>query len=110
MARSVAAEVKDLPVQIPLAVVGGRLATDLVDLTDDLAALDSARLLGRRAPVRGHPDLRSLRQRPPRPPVARPAVGGARPGRLDELAVRRASSWTACAPSARRSRPATCTR
>ena len=28
--------------QIPLAVVGGRLATDLVDLTDDLAALDSS--------------------------------------------------------------------
>jgi para-aminobenzoate synthetase component 1 len=27
---------------VPLAVVGGRLATDLVDLTDDLAALDSA--------------------------------------------------------------------
>jgi para-aminobenzoate synthetase component 1 len=28
--------------QIPLAVVGGRLATDLVDLTDDLGALDSS--------------------------------------------------------------------
>jgi para-aminobenzoate synthetase component 1 len=37
MAPSAAAEVA----QIPLAVVGGRLATDLVDLTDDLAALDS---------------------------------------------------------------------
>jgi para-aminobenzoate synthetase component 1 len=35
MPRPVAADV-------PLAVVGGRLATDLVDLTDDLAALDSA--------------------------------------------------------------------
>ncbi len=37
MARAVAAELA----QIPLAVVGGRLATDLVDLTSDLAALDS---------------------------------------------------------------------
>ena len=35
MTRPVAADV-------PLAVVGGRLATDLVDLTDDLAALESA--------------------------------------------------------------------
>ena len=38
MARAVAAEVA----QIPLAVVGGRLATDLVDLTNDPAALDSS--------------------------------------------------------------------
>ena len=28
--------------QVPLAVVGGWLATDLVDLTDDLAALDAS--------------------------------------------------------------------
>ena len=37
MPPSAAAEVA----QIPLAVVGGRLATDLVDLTHDLTALDS---------------------------------------------------------------------
>ncbi|MCB1272310.1 MAG: chorismate-binding protein [Microthrixaceae bacterium] len=30
------------PAPAPLAVVGGRLCTDLVDLTDDLAALDSS--------------------------------------------------------------------
>ena len=41
MARSAAAEVQGIPAQIPLAVVGGNLATDLVDLTSDLAALDS---------------------------------------------------------------------
>ena len=33
---------RPIATDVPLAVVGGRLATDLVDLTDDLAALDSS--------------------------------------------------------------------
>ncbi len=40
---------------VPLAVVGGRLATDLVDLTDDLAALESAGFWAVVLPFEGTP-------------------------------------------------------
>ena len=77
MPRPVAADV-------PLAVVGGRLATDLVDLTDDLAALDVAPgFWAVVLPVRGRADLRPLRQRPAGPPVARAAVARAGRRRVD---------------------------
>jgi len=55
MARAVAAGVATLPAQIPLAVVGGRLATDLVDLTDDLTALDSSGFWAVVVPFEGRP-------------------------------------------------------
>ena len=40
--RTLPAMTRPVAADVPLAVVGGRLATDLVDLTDDLAALESA--------------------------------------------------------------------
>ena len=76
MARSVAAEVKDLPVQIPLAVVGGHLATDLVDLTSDLAALDSHGFWAVVLPFEGTPICaRFANVRPARPWPGPPWVG-----------------------------------
>ncbi|MFL6205848.1 MAG: chorismate-binding protein, partial [Acidimicrobiales bacterium] len=54
--------------QIPLAVVGGRLATDLVDLTDDLAALDSEGFWAVVLPFEGAPICaRFATVRPARP-------------------------------------------
>jgi para-aminobenzoate synthetase component 1 len=54
--------------QIPLAVVGGRLATDLVDLTDDLTALDSAGFWAVVLPFEGSPICaRFANVRPARP-------------------------------------------
>ena len=53
---------------VPLAVVGGRLATDLVDLTDDLAALDSAGFWAVVLPFEGAPICaRFAHVRPARP-------------------------------------------
>ncbi len=61
MPRPVAADV-------PLAVVGGRLATDLVDLTDDLTALDSAGFWAVVLPFAGTPVCaRFANVRPARP-------------------------------------------
>jgi para-aminobenzoate synthetase component I len=63
-ARTVGAETA----QIPLAVVGGRLATDLVDLTDDLAALDSQGFWAVVLPFEGSPlCARFANVRPARP-------------------------------------------
>jgi para-aminobenzoate synthetase component 1 len=68
MARAVAAGVATLPAQIPLAVVGGRLATDLVDLTDDLTALDSSGFWAVVLPFEGRPlCARFASVRPARP-------------------------------------------
>ena len=74
--------------QIPLAVVGGRLATDLVDLTDDLAALESQGFWAVVLPFDRATGVRAVRQRPPGAPLARAAVGGSRTGCVDELAHR----------------------
>ena len=61
MSRPIAAEV-------PLAVVGGRLATDLVDLTDDLGALDSSGFWAVVLPFEGAPICaRFAHVRPARP-------------------------------------------
>jgi para-aminobenzoate synthetase component 1 len=61
MPRPVAADV-------PLAVVGGRLATDLVDITDDLAALDSSGFWAVVLPFEGAPICaRFAHVRPARP-------------------------------------------
>jgi para-aminobenzoate synthetase component 1 len=68
MARAVATGVGTLSDQIPLAVVGGRLATDLVDLTDDLAALDSQGFWAVVLPFEGRPVCaRFAHVRPARP-------------------------------------------
>ena len=62
--------------QIPLAVVGGRLATDLVDLTDDLAALDSSGFWAVVVPFEGTPVCaRFANIRPARPWPGPPWVG-----------------------------------
>ena len=62
--------------QIPLAVVGGRLATDLVDLTDDLAALDSQGFWAVVLPFSGRPVCaRFANVRPARPWPGPPWVG-----------------------------------
>ncbi len=53
---------------VPLAVVGGRLATDLVDLTSDLAALDSSGFWAVVLPFEGAPVCaRFANVRPARP-------------------------------------------
>jgi para-aminobenzoate synthetase component 1 len=68
MARAVAAEGQGLSAQIPLAVVGGRLATDLVDLTSDLRALDSSGFWAVVVPFDGEPVCaRFANVRPARP-------------------------------------------
>ena len=68
MAASDRAEVRDIPAQIPLAVVGGHLATDLVDLTSDLAALDSHGFWAVVLPFEGTPICaRFANVRPARP-------------------------------------------
>jgi len=62
--------------QIPLAVVGGRLATDLVDLTDDLAALDSSGFWAVVIPFEGVPICaRFAHIRPARPWPGPPWIG-----------------------------------
>jgi para-aminobenzoate synthetase component I len=64
--------------QIPLAVVGGRLATDLVDLTDDLSALDSHGFWAVVLPFEGSPVCaRFANVRPARPWPGRPWRGPA---------------------------------
>ena len=68
----------------PLAVVGDRLLTDLVDVTSDLAALDGQGHLGGRHPVRGRAGVRPLRR-----PSARPCRGGAARG-----SACREAAWT----------------
>jgi para-aminobenzoate synthetase component 1 len=61
---------------VPLAVVGGRLATDLVDLTDDLAALDSVGFWAVVLPFEGAPICaRFGHVRPARPWPGRPWTG-----------------------------------
>jgi para-aminobenzoate synthetase component I len=68
MPRAVVAEVSSIPAQIPLAVVGGRLATDLCDLTDDLSALDSHGFWAVVLPFEGAPICaRFANVRPARP-------------------------------------------
>ncbi|MFZ6005538.1 MAG: chorismate-binding protein [Actinomycetota bacterium] len=53
---------------LPLAVVGGRLATELVDVTSDLEALDSSGFWAVVLPFQGHPICaRFARVRPARP-------------------------------------------
>ena len=65
-----------IPAQIPLAVVGGHLATDLVDLTDDLAALDSHGFWAVVLPFEGAPICaRFANVRPARPWPGPPWVG-----------------------------------
>ena len=51
--RTLLAVPRPVAADVPLAVVGSRLATDLVDLTDDLGTLESSRLLGRGPALRG---------------------------------------------------------
>ncbi len=59
---------RPLAPEIPLAVVGGRLATDLVDVTDDLACLDSAGFWAVVLPFEGDPVCaRFAHVRPARP-------------------------------------------
>ena len=63
----------------PLAVVGGRVLTDLRDVTNDLAALDSTGLWAVVAPFEGPPICaRFATSRPARPWPGRPWVGPAR--------------------------------
>ena len=68
----------------PLAVVGGRLATDLVDVTRDLAALDCAGSGRSCCPSTGEPVCARFATRP-----AGAALAGPRRGR-----ARRPSAWT----------------
>jgi para-aminobenzoate synthetase component 1 len=64
--------------QVPLAVVGGRLATDLVDLTDDLGALDSHGFWAVVLPFEGSPICaRFANVRPARPWPGPPWAGPA---------------------------------
>ncbi len=59
---------RPIATDVPLAVVGGRLATDLVDLTDDLAALDSSGFWAVVLPFGGPPICaRFAHVRPARP-------------------------------------------
>ncbi len=67
----------------PLAVVGGRLCTDLVEVTSDLAALESGGFWAVVLPFTGAPDLRPVRDRPACHAVARAALGRAGPGGLE---------------------------
>jgi para-aminobenzoate synthetase component I len=53
--RTLPAMPSPLATQVPLAVVGGRLATDLVDLTNDLAALESSGFWAVVLPFEGAP-------------------------------------------------------
>src|SRR5690606_36036754 len=63
----------------PLAVVGGRLATELVDVTSDLAALDSEGFWAVVLPFEGDPVCaRFARVRPARPWPGPAWVGPAR--------------------------------
>ena len=68
MARAVGTEGHGWSAQVPLAVVGGRLATDLVDLTSDLAALESTGFWAVVVPFDGDPVCaRFANVRPARP-------------------------------------------
>ena len=59
------------PIPVPLAVVGDRLATGLLDVTDDLAALDSSGIWAVVLPFDGRPVCARFT------PCARPAIRGA---------------------------------
>ncbi len=81
------------PAAPPLAVVGGRLATELEDLTSDLAALDSSGFWAVVLPFEGEPVCARFRRvRPARPWPGSPWVGPA-PGAwrtsLDEATFRK---------------------
>ena len=68
VARVLARTLGSETAQIPLAVVGGRLATDLVDLTTDLGALDSQGFWAVVLPFEGSPICaRFANVRPARP-------------------------------------------
>ena len=94
---------------VPLCVVGDRILTELVDVTDDLGALDSSGLWALVLPYSGRAVSRDLRV------VDRRGLGpggrGAGPrrmrGRRVSIAANSAPAWNA---SATRSDAATCTR
>jgi para-aminobenzoate synthetase component 1 len=66
--RTLLAVPRPVAADVPLAVVGGRLATDLVDLTDDLAALESRGFWAVVLPFGGRPICaRFANVRPARP-------------------------------------------
>jgi len=66
--RTLLAVPRPVAADVPLAVVGGRLATDLVDLTDDLAALESSGFWAVVLPFEGRPICaRFAHVRPARP-------------------------------------------
>ena len=64
-------------------MVGGRLCTDLVDVTDDLAALDGRGFWAVVLPFDGPPAVRPLRHRAAVAALARAALVGPGAGRLD---------------------------
>jgi para-aminobenzoate synthetase component I len=82
-----------VPAAPPLAVVGGRLATELVDVTSDLAALDSAGFWAVVLPFEGEPVCaRFAHVRPARPWPGEPWRGPAPDAwrtSLDEAAFRK---------------------
>jgi para-aminobenzoate synthetase component 1 len=76
--RTLPAMVRPVAADVPLAVVGGRLATDLVDLTHDLAALDSTGFWAVVLPFEGSPICaRFANVRPARPWPGEPWRGPA---------------------------------
>ena len=108
--RTLPAMPRPVAADVPLAVVGGRLATDLVDLTDDLAALESAGFWAVVLPFEGAPICARFAHVRPARPWPGPPWRGPAARRVDQLALARTSSRPACDRSGRRSRPATCTR
>ncbi len=81
--RTLPAMPRPIAADVPLAVVGGRLATDLVDLTSDLGALDATGFWAVVLPFEGAPICaRFANVRPARPWPGRPWEGPA------------AASWT----------------
>ena len=90
--------------QIPLAVVGGRLATDLIDLTDDLAALDSSGFWAVVLPFEGAPICARFGHVRPARPWPGPPWKGVEPdawtSSLSEASeVRSSCTWPAVAIS-----------
>ena len=79
----------------PLAVVGGRLCTDLVDVTDDLAALDGDGFWAVVLPFDGPPVCARFATRPAGDAVAGAALAGPADRRLDHLARPRPATATA---------------
>ena len=91
-------------------MVGGRLATDLVDLTDDLAALDSDGFWAVVLPFEGAPICaRFANVRPARPWPGPPWEGAEPDAWTSSLSEARVQGRRALDPRGR-SRPATCTR